>query len=102
MTKYKICFDPQNTRSQSTAIESRNLDHDKSCALKCKTGLPVRAVDFYDLIKVGKIKFYTCVSELYRWWGFLVGTYINILRFINFCGFVKLMYDGCPKVSPVS
>ena len=55
MRKYKICVDSQNMRSQSTAIESRNLDHDKSCALKCKMGLPVRAVDFYDLIKVGKI-----------------------------------------------
>ena len=51
----KIVLIRKNVRSQSTASESRNLDHGKSCALKCKTGLPVRAVNFYDLIKVGKI-----------------------------------------------
>ena len=57
-------------RSQPAACDSRNLDHDRSCALKCKTGIPVRAVDFYDLIKVGKIRIYTCVSDLYRGRGF--------------------------------
>ena len=50
----KVVLIRKSVRSQSTARESRNLDHDKSCALKCKSGLPVRAVNFYDLIKVGK------------------------------------------------
>ena len=74
--KAKLCFDHKTRgRNRPLVIHATliKLNDDKSCALKCKWGLPVRAVNFTTWSRSKRykgVRFYTCVNNLYRGWGF--------------------------------
>ena len=49
VAKYNLCFDFKTSgRNRPLVIHATliELNHDKSCALQCKSGLPERAVNF--------------------------------------------------------